>query len=243
MVDEPDVDRAPSERHGPARLIGGGAFRMLVGGALLLGLVSLAGRGGKAATRAVDINSFGYQRAIGAPGAFIKIHWDRPKAIRSGQVLQPIIIWRASIAGDFQIVGVVQGDTIRSFVDFEAARDVVNVFDGAPGADRRRAERPSLLFRESYRAAVSLPDRHGLQVRNGRYGQPGRWQLLSRAALLCGCEPAVACVGAEPARHPRGDLSEERRCLSHHPIKQSRAQLIAPLVKGPSSTRSQRSSP
>jgi hypothetical protein len=70
---------------------------------------------------------------VGQPGARIKVTWARPKSVRSTQVLQ-YIIWRADTFGGLQIVGAVDGDTIKTFIDSEATR-TVNAFSGDPGTN------------------------------------------------------------------------------------------------------------
>lgn len=132
-VDEPEVEREEASVSPAKRLLGGGTLRMLVGGLLVMGLLAVGGRGGDNATRAHGMFASGFQMEVGAPGAFIKVQWDRPKAVKSTQVLQ-YIIWRTDATTPLQIVGALDGDATRQFIDNEATR-TVTAFDGAPGDD------------------------------------------------------------------------------------------------------------
>ena len=131
VVDEPEVVREEASVSPAKRLLGGGTMRMLVGGLLVMGLLALGGRGGTAATRAHGVDAAGFQLEVGAPGAFIRVEWDRPKAIKSSQVLQ-YVVWRTDATTPLQIVAALDGDGTRNFVDNEATR-TVNAFDGDPG--------------------------------------------------------------------------------------------------------------
>ncbi len=135
VVDEPDLDRPSAERSGPlGGILGRNAFRTVVGGLLLVGILAIGGRGGANANRAYDTTAFAYQFQVGDTGAKIRVCWDRPKTIRSSQIVQ-YILWRQdSVTGQLQIVGVADTDTLRCIVDTEATRDV-NAYDGEPGSE------------------------------------------------------------------------------------------------------------
>lgn len=132
VVDEPVVEPEVERQERGGGSVGGSALKMLVGGLLLVGLLAVGGRGGENSTRTDSMVSFGWQEAIGTPGAFIKVQWDRPKALNSDQVLQ-YIVWRLSILGEFAIVSAHESDAVHEFTDHGAARVVPRVYQGQPG--------------------------------------------------------------------------------------------------------------
>lgn len=134
VVDEPTVDRDTGERAsaGHHKLISQSAFRMLVGGLLVLGILAIGGQGGANAQRPSGVDAFAFQYRIGAPGAVIRVHWDRPRTVPVSSVAQ-YVIYRADTTGNLQIVGATQGDTLHSFDDTEAVRTLNNVYTSPPG--------------------------------------------------------------------------------------------------------------
>jgi hypothetical protein len=160
VVDEPPVEG----RRGAGKVLAGGAVKMLVGGLLLVGLLALGGRGGSSASRPDSVIAYGYQRDIGRPGAFIKIEWDRPKSIRSSQVLG-YVVWRTDPRSEPLVVAGVTGDGPKSFIDHEAARSVT-FYDGIPGSDdaggqTTTADVPGILPGEQYRYQVATAYEEG----------------------------------------------------------------------------------
>lgn len=132
VVDEPELQKPGEKAQGGP--FGRKVHQMLVGGLLLVGILAIGGRGGAAATRAHGTEAFAYQLQVGDPGARIKFCWERPKSIRSSQVLQ-YVIWRTDTnTGVREIVGALDNDAIHCFIDTEATR-TVNAFDGDPGSD------------------------------------------------------------------------------------------------------------
>ncbi|MFN3648374.1 MAG: hypothetical protein ACK47B_02235 [Armatimonadota bacterium] len=129
-VDEPAVERSSSRGRG---ILGNNAVKLAAGGLLLLGLLALGGRGGENATRPHDSTAFNFQPDLGVPGARIRTCWERPKSLSSSHVLG-YVIWRLSSTGAFEVVGGVDADSTRCFIDTEATRDVV-AYDGQPGSD------------------------------------------------------------------------------------------------------------
>ncbi|HTE20552.1 MAG TPA: hypothetical protein VK689_19470, partial [Armatimonadota bacterium] len=137
VVDEIEVDSDGSGDGGGGgrrKILNNGTVRMLAGGLLLLGLLSLGGSGGSNNTRPDSVEAFGFQLRIGAPGAFIRVTFDRPKSIPSTQVLQ-YVIYRFDPFVDSRIVGALQSDAAKSFLDSESARTLANVYTGIPGSD------------------------------------------------------------------------------------------------------------
>jgi hypothetical protein len=168
VVDEPEVEREERSVSPAKRLLGGGTLRMLVGGLLVMGILAVGGRGGTSATRAHGVDASGFQLEVGAPGAFIKVQWDRPKAVRSTQVLQ-YVLWRTDTTTPLQIVAALDGDGSRQFIDNEATR-TVNAFDGDPGdvaGDRAEIEDvPGIVPGVQYRYQVATAYRNGLEDRD-----------------------------------------------------------------------------
>jgi len=169
VVDEPEVDRGDSDVTGRGKLLNTGALKMLVGGMLMMGIFALGGRGGRNATRAHAVEGFAFQPNIGQPGALIKVTWERPKSIRSSQVLQSII-WRADISGGIRIVGAVDNDSSHMFLDSEATRDV-NAFDGDPNSDDAGgrtsiANVPGIQPGQQYRYQMATAYENGLEDRD-----------------------------------------------------------------------------
>jgi len=182
IIEEPGVEEDRGADGGRRKILSGGAFRMLVGGLLVLGILAVGGRGGRGATRADAVSANGWQLQIGAPGAFIKIGWDRPRAIRSSQVLQ-YIVWRADVLGSFLIVGAHSTDAIKSLIDSEATRTVNDVFDGQPGSADAGAQAdianvPGIAPGQQYRYQIATAYENGLEDRDGD-GQPDVENFMS----------------------------------------------------------------
>lgn len=166
VVDEPEVERGNDEAGGRGRILSSSALRMLVGGLFVMGILALGGRGGQNANRAFGVESSGFQTQIGAPGALIRVTWDRPKTIRSSQVLQ-YIIWRADTTGGIRIVGAADTDAIHTFLDSEATRSV-NAFDGDPNSNDAGSRDvidnvPGITPGQQYRYQVATAYLTGLQ--------------------------------------------------------------------------------
>jgi hypothetical protein len=168
VVDEPEVEREERAVSPAKRLLGGGTLRMLVGGLLVMGILAIGGRGGTSATRAHGVDAAGFQLEVGAPGAFIKVQWDRPKAVKSTQVLQ-YVVWRTDATTPLQIVAGLDGDGARQFIDNEATR-TVSAFDGDPGdvAGSRTDfdDVPGIVPGVQYRYQVATAYRNGLEDRD-----------------------------------------------------------------------------
>ncbi|MCC2670795.1 MAG: hypothetical protein K0Q72_3266, partial [Armatimonadetes bacterium] len=170
VVDEPEVDRGDDSVGGSrSKILSSGALRMLVGGLFVMGILAMGGRGGRNATRAHEVEAFGYQTQIGAPGALIRVRWERPKSIKTSQVLQ-YIIWRADTTGGIRIVGAVDNDAIHMLLDSEATRNV-NAYDGDPNSDDAGGRTaltnvPGILPGEQFRYQVATAYENGLEDRD-----------------------------------------------------------------------------
>ncbi len=196
VVDEPDVERGGGGggRSGFAKLLGRNTFKMLVGGLLVLGILAVGGRAGRAATRAHAVESTGYQPSFGAAGAFIRVCWDRPKSVRSDQVIQ-YVVYRNDNFGDQQIVGAVNSDAVRCFTDSEAVRTVTNVFTGAPNGiadDQDTLEDvPGIVAGQQYRYQVATVYENGLEDRDDD-GEPDDEDFISPLSMVTGVTTAIA---------------------------------------------------
>ncbi len=199
VVDEPEVERE-EKASGPAkRLLGGGTLRMLVGGLLVMGILAVGGRGGENATRAHGVDAHGFQLEVGAPGAFIKVQWDRPKAVRSTQVLQ-YVVWRTDSTSPLQIVAALDGDGTRQFIDNEATR-TVNAFDGDPGDEaggRTEIEDvPGIVPGVQYRYQIATAFLRELQDPNDDTGNGGGGNGTDpeeRMSPLSGSSPWITAI-------------------------------------------------
>lgn len=172
VVEEPDLDRPSPERQGPlGGIISRNAFRTLVGGLLIVGILAIGGRGGQNSARAHETTAYGIQFQVGDPGAKIRVNWSRPKSVKSSQVLQ-YVVWRQdTVTGQLQIVGALDTDTLRSFTDTEATRNV-NAFDGDPGSDDAGARTviqnvPGIQPGVQYRYQIATAFTAGLEDRDG----------------------------------------------------------------------------
>jgi hypothetical protein len=212
VVDEPEPARDEGDGGGgKRRILGGSAFRMLVGGLLVVGLLAIGGRGGKNHTRSHSIEAHGWQVQVGAPGAFIKVCWDRPKGVNSSQVLQ-YVVWRADVLGSFQIVGATTGDTTHCLIDSEATRTLTNVFDGIPGDEAGGqttiTDVPGIVPGLQYRYQVATAYENGLEDRDGD-GVPDDVDFMSPLSRSTGWVTAIAPpVITDPIAGQQVDLGE-----------------------------------
>ena len=109
------------------------------------------------------VRAFAYQQYVGAPGAVVKVTWNRPGHIPSSLVLGSVI-WRNDFAGGLQVVGGRDGDTDHSFLDTEATR-TTNAYNGTPGGDagtRTSFTAPGLVPGQRYMYQVSTAFMNGL---------------------------------------------------------------------------------
>jgi hypothetical protein len=170
VVDEPDVDTGGGTTGKRSKIFNNSTLKMLVGGLLVLGILSIGGNGGENASRPDSIFAFSWQSAIGAPGAFIKLSWDRPKSIKANQVLQ-YVVWRTSSLGDpLDIVGALDTDSLKSLLDSEATRTFI-AFDGSPGTEdaggRVTQNAPGIVPGVEYRYQIATAYENGLEDRDG----------------------------------------------------------------------------
>lgn len=216
VVDEPDLDRQSTDRRGPlGGILSRNAFRTVVGGLLLVGILAIGGRGGANASRATGTTAHGFQLQVGEPGAKIRVCWERPKTIRSSQVIQ-YVVWRQdSVTGQLQIVGVADTDTLRCFIDTEATRNV-SAYDGEPGGeagDRDEIQNvPGIQPGVQYRYQIATVYRPGVEdVDDDGTGGGGTEDdfLMSPLSLPTPFVTAITPpVIARPIQGQQVDLSE-----------------------------------
>lgn len=169
VVDEPEVETGGTGRGGRKSFLKGAPMKMLVGGLLVMGILAIGGRGGQSATRAVGTEAAGHQAQIGAPGAFIRVQWNRPKSVRTSQVEQ-YIIWRTdNLGSSLAIVGALDTDARKSFLDSENDRNV-NAFDGDPGTEdagtRGTVIGAGIIAGNQYRYQIATAYENGLEDRD-----------------------------------------------------------------------------
>jgi hypothetical protein len=147
------------EARGPGglgRALGPNVARLAIGGALVLGILAVAGRGGTRTATPHAVQASGWQTRVGAPGAFIRVDWNRPRDLRGNQVLQ-YVVWRQDRFGTLEIVAAFEGDAIRRFIDSEAPRTVL-AFAGQPGGlagDREAFDAGGIVPGEEYRYYIA----------------------------------------------------------------------------------------
>jgi len=193
VVEEPDVDTGGGSG-GRKSILNNNTLKMLVGGLLVMGLLQLGGRGGRNADRPDSVRAFSFQQAIGAPGAFIRVAWDRPKTIRSSQVLQ-YIVWRTDSQGlPLQPIGAADTDAIKSLLDTQATRSF-SAFDGDPGTEdaggRTTFNAPGLVEGVEYRYQVATAYENGLEDRD-MDGTPDDEDFMSPLSLSTKFITAIA---------------------------------------------------
>jgi hypothetical protein len=196
VVDEPEVEKGGGAAgRTPLKFLGRNGFKMVAGGLLVLGILAIGGRGGANASRPDSVVAYGFQRQIGEQGAFIRVTWDRPKSIRSSLVLQ-YVIWRASTLDPQPIiVGALDGDSLRFFIDNESPRPV-NAFSGNPGdvAGGRTVlpTQPGLVAGQQYYYQVSTAYNAGLEDRNGDGKPDTGMQFMSPLSMRSAFATAIA---------------------------------------------------
>lgn len=210
IIEEPEIESDESSTGGRRGILSKSVLRMAVGGLLLMGVLAVGGRGGNNATRATTVDAYGYQLDQGAPGAFIKICWDRPKAVKSSQVLQ-YVIYRASELGEFRIVGAHDTDTNRCFTDNEATRDVT-AFDDPPGdvAGGRNTilAVPGIQPGTQYRYQVATVYRNGLEDRDND-GEPDEEDYISPLSMSSPWATAITPpIVLSPVQGEQVDLTD-----------------------------------
>jgi len=214
VVEEPDLDRPSPERQGPlGGLINRNAFRTLVGGLLIVGILAIGGRGGQNSARAHETEAYGVQYQIGDPGAKIRVNWSRPKSVKSSQVLQ-YVVWRQdTVTGQLQIVGAVDTDTLRTFTDTEATR-TVNAFSGDPGSDDAGTRTtiqnvPGIQPGVQYRYQIATAFAAGLEDRDNDMMPDEGEEFMSPLSLPTAFVTAITPpVIARPIQGEQVDLSE-----------------------------------
>lgn len=211
VVDEPEVDTG-SGGGGGKKILSGGAFKMLVGGLLVLGILALGGRGGQDATRADGVEAFARQDQVGTQSPVIRVSWDRPKAVNQSSVLQ-YVVWREDLGGNFAIQGGVHGDSIHYFDDDTTSGTFPNVYTGLPGGDAGTPgdiTRIGIIAGNRYRYQISTAFENGLEDLDGD-GVPDDLDLMSP---LSGSSPWITALRPPIITDPKQDDLKNLNALS-----------------------------
>lgn len=174
VVDEPPTvsEGEGGGGKGPVKkLLGGGAFRMMMGGLLVLGILAIGGRGGANASRVSTMEAFGWQTSIGAPGAYVQLRWERPRSVRSSQVLQYTIFRDGQVDPQQVLIDGVTTDSHRQYIDREhAALMITNIYTDAPGSvgdTQGTITSTGIVSGLQYRYSISTVYQNGLEDRDG----------------------------------------------------------------------------
>lgn len=123
--------------------------------------------------------AFAFQPRLGAPGARIKVTWERPSHIPSSLVLGSTV-WRSDQTGELQVVGGTDGDTNHAFLDSEAQHSGF-AYTGTPNGDagtRSQITAPGIVPGQLYTYQISMAFNSGLLDKNGD-GQPDNTQYMT----------------------------------------------------------------
>lgn len=132
-----------------------------------------------------------FQPFIGAPGAFIRVNWARPKRVPSASIFG-YVVRRNSFSGFQEVVGGIFGDR-RGFIDTQATR-TVSAYDGTPGSDD--AGEPAdftatgIVAGSQYGYQISAAYQNGLQDRDGD-GEPDDAIFMSPSSRGSGMVTAI----------------------------------------------------
>lgn len=140
------------------------------------------------------LDAFAYQPRFGAPGAFIRLGWSRPKSVPSSYILG-YVVWRGDLFSPLQRVAGLDTDARRSYTDSEATRNVT-AFDGDPGSADAGSRTvfqsiPGVRPGEIYTYQVAAAYRNGLQDRDGD-GQPDDADFMSPLSRRTNYVTAIA---------------------------------------------------
>ncbi|MFN3650218.1 MAG: hypothetical protein ACK47B_11620 [Armatimonadota bacterium] len=158
------------------------------------------------ATRPGDVRAYAYQLGIGAQGARIVVQWDRPSRVPSSYVLGHVI-HRTSDLGITEVVGGIDSDSSRRFLDTEATR-TFRAWDGAPngedaGSRTEFTDVPGIVPGQQYVYRVSTAYINGLQDRD-LDGVPDDAQYMSPTSMpsprvTALAPPTVAAINGLPS--------------------------------------------
>ena len=140
------------------------------------------------------LTAFAYQPRLGAPGAYIRLGWSRPRAVPSSYILG-YVIWRTDISSPLQVVGGIDTDAQHSFTDSEATRNAT-AWDGTPGSDDAGSRTvfqniPGIVPGRLYSYQVSAAYRNGLQDRDND-GVPDDAEYMSPLSLRTNWVTAIS---------------------------------------------------
>lgn len=141
-----------------------------------------------------SIQAFAYQPRFGAPGAFIRLNWNRPRSVPSSYI-RGYVIWRGDLFSPVQRVGGLDTDARRWFVDSEATRDVT-AFDGDPGSTDAGSRTvfptvPGIVPGQIYSYQVAAAYVNGLQDRDND-GVPDAGEFMSPLSQRTNWVTAIA---------------------------------------------------
>jgi hypothetical protein len=118
-------------------------------------------------TRPFEVTARAFQPRFAAPGTFIRVQWQRPSNVPSSTV-QGYVIWRGDTQNPLAVVGGLDTDSARRFIDSSAGR-TVRAFDGAPGdvaGSRADFDVTGIRAGERYSYQVASSYQNGLQDRD-----------------------------------------------------------------------------
>lgn len=119
-------------------------------------------------TRPAEVIARAFQPRFAAPGTFIRVQWQRPSNVPSNTV-QGYVVWRGDTQTPLAVVGGLDTDSTRRFIDSAASR-TIRAFDGSPGdvaGSRADFDATGLRAGERYAYQVASSYQNGLQDRDG----------------------------------------------------------------------------
>ncbi|MGV3719644.1 MAG: hypothetical protein ACO1SX_01945 [Actinomycetota bacterium] len=140
------------------------------------------------------LDAFAFQPRFGAPGAFIRVGWSRPRSVPSSYILG-YVVWRGDLFSPLQRVAGIDTDARHSFTDSEATRNVT-AFDGDPGSTDAGSRTvfqsvPGITPGEIYTYQVAAAYVNGLQDRDGD-GEPDEGEFMSPLSMRTNYVTAIA---------------------------------------------------
>lgn len=118
-------------------------------------------------TRPFEVTARAFQPRFAAPGTFIRVGWQRPSNVLSSSV-QGYVVWRGDTQNPLAVVGGLDSDANRRFIDSAASR-TVRALDGIPGdvaGSRTDFDVTGLRAGERYSYQVASGYQNGLQDRD-----------------------------------------------------------------------------
>lgn len=160
----------------------------------LLGLGACAALAPRAQAGSEGLTAFAYQPRLGAPGAYIRFGWNRPRAVPSSYILG-YVLWRTDISSPLQVVGGIDTDAQRNFTDSEATRNAT-AYDGVPGSADAGSRTvfegiPGVVPGRLYSYQVAAAYVNGLQDRDND-GEPDEGEFMSPLSMRTNWVTAIA---------------------------------------------------